>query len=63
MLKNHKLFGAIIGSVIALTMLSCGKEGRTLALTNAPMSYETGTWPLSIRSGRVYTKATVAIEL
>ena len=33
-----------------------------LTLTSAPLSYETGTWPLSIRSGRVYTKATVAIE-
>ena len=25
-MKNHKLFGAIVGSVIALTMSSCGKE-------------------------------------
>lgn len=63
-MKNHKLFGAIACSVIALTMSSCVKEGQTLTLTltSAPMSYETGTWPLSIRSGRVYTKATVAIE-
>ena len=152
-MKNHKLFGAIVGSVIALTISSCGKEDKierfpegtsmikmmdednggttlgnsnvyfllgsplergqmpemdsdlgtlafdlvshksnsisvklpsedieviindktpltcstkgktlTLTLTSAPMSYETGTWPLSIRSGRVYTKATVAIE-
>ena len=47
------------------TPLTCSTEGKTLTLTltSAPMSYETGTWPLSIRSGRVYTKATVAIEL
>ena len=47
------------------TPLACSTKGRTLTLTltNAPMSYETGTWSLSIRSGRVYTKATVAIEL
>lgn len=47
------------------TPLTCSTKGRTLilALTSAPMSYETGTWLLSIRSGRVYTKATVAIEL
>ena len=53
-MKNHKLFGAI----------ACSTKGKTLTLTltNAPMSYETGTWPLSIRSGRVYAKATVAIE-
>ena len=44
------------------TPLTCSTEGKTLTLTSAPMSYETGTWPLSIRSGRVYTKATVAIE-
>lgn len=46
------------------TPLAYSTKGRTLtlALTSAPMSYETGTWPLSIRSGRVYTKATVAIE-
>ena len=49
------------------TPLTCSTKGKTLTLTltltSAPMSYETGTWPLSIRSGRVYTKATVAIEL
>ena len=47
------------------TPLTCSTEGKTLTLTltSAPMSYETGTWSLSIRSGRVYTKATVAIEL
>ncbi len=50
MMKNHKLFGAI----------ACSTKGKTL--TNAPMSYETGTLLLSIRSGRVYTKATAAIE-
>ena len=44
------------------TPLACSTKGKTLTLTNAPMSYETGTWSLSIRSGRVYTKATVAIE-
>lgn len=44
--------------------LACSTKGKTLTLTltHAPLSYETGTWPLSIRSGRVYTKATVAIE-
>ena len=45
------------------TPLACSTKGKTLTLTSAPMSYETGTWSLSIRSGRVYTKATVAIEL
>ncbi len=46
------------------TPLTCSTEGKTLTLTltRPPMSYETGTWSLSIRSGRVYTKATVAIE-
>lgn len=46
------------------TPLACSTKGKTLTLTltSAPMSYEAGTWPLSIRSGRVYTKATVAIE-
>lgn len=28
MMKNHKLFGAIACSVIALTMSSCGKEDK-----------------------------------
>ena len=27
-MKNHKLFGAIVGSVIALTMSSCGKSDK-----------------------------------
>ena len=27
-MKNHKLFGAIACSVIALTMSSCGKEDK-----------------------------------
>ena len=46
------------------TPLACSTKGKTLTLTltSAPMLYETGTWPLSIRSGRVYTEATVAIE-
>lgn len=46
------------------TPLTCSTKGKTLTLTLTipPMSYETGTWSLSIRSGRVYTKATVAIE-
>lgn len=46
------------------TPLTCSTNGKTLTLTltRPPMSYETGTWSLSIRSGRVYTKATVAIE-
>ena len=28
MMKNHKLFGAIVGSVIALTISSCGEEDK-----------------------------------
>ena len=27
-MKNHKLFGAIVGSVIAMTMSSCGKSDK-----------------------------------
>ena len=46
------------------TPLTCSTKGRTLTLTlsSAPMSYETGTWSLSIRNGRVYTEATVTIK-
>lgn len=46
------------------TPLASSTKGKTLTLTltNAPMSYETGTRPLGIHSGSAYTKAIVAIE-
>ncbi len=54
MMKNHKFFGAIACSVIALTISSCGKEDKIERLPELPYAL--------LHSDRLRRKATPAFS-